>query len=540
MTKRPAFPLSGIDPRRLSRRALLRTFGASAALALSIPVNIRQSLAQPVFLTYPFQLGVAAGDPAPDGFVIWTRLAPMPLEPGYGMPAQPVEIEWQVAADAEFRNVVQKGSAVARPELGHSVHVEVAGLESGRTYFYRFVAGSERSLTGRARTLPAAGSMPSVVRFASAGCQAYEHGYFTAFRYMAEEDELDFVFHYGDYIYEYGPRPFGLDRFHNKVMPVVRTVVGPEIFTLDDYRRRYALYKLDTDLQLAHAAAAFIPTWDDHEIDNNWAGEIDQDGTPPEIFNLRRVVAAQAFYENMPLRRSSWPLGPAIQLYRRFAYGGLLTVNAMDTRQYRSDQPCGDGVKAPCPEINRPDATMLGKEQEQWLFDGLARSQTRWNAIAQQIVMMPFDFGREEGPIINHDSWDGYRVARQRLLDHLHDRKIRNAVVLTGDTHQNHAGDLHRKPDDASTPIVAAEFVGTSISSGFDGGDARSTYPEVLRRCPHIKFLNDQRGYVVHAVRPDRWEAHFRVLDTVRTPDGKLSTRKTMVVDAGVPGVKPA
>lgn len=540
MTIRRPFPGTGIDATRFGRRDLLKLFGASALVALSVPVALRQALAAPIFVTYPFQLGVAAGDPAPDGFVIWTRLAPLPLEPGYGMPMQPVEIEWQVAEDTGFRTVAQQGTVVARPELGHACHVEVGGLQPGRTYFYRFTAGDERSIVGRARTLPAAGAMPEQIRFAVAGCQSYEQGYYTAFRDLALQDELDFVFHYGDYIYEYDPRPFTFDRHLNRQVPIVRDVPGTEIMTLDDYRRRYAVYKMDPDLQLAHAAAAFIPTWDDHEIDNNWAANIAQDGVPPEVFDLRRVAAAQAYYENMPLRRTSWPLGPAIRLYRRFEAGGLMSFSALDTRQYRSDQPCGDGVKAICPEIDDPKATMLGAEQEKWLFEGLARSKARWNTIGQQVVVMAKDFGRADGETRNLDAWDGYRVPRQRLMDHLHDRKIRNTVILTGDMHQNVAGDLHRRPDDPASPIVASEFVATSISSGFDGGEARSTYPTVLSRNPHIKFMNDQRGYMLHTVRQDRWEAAFRVVDKVRTPDGTVSTRATLVVEADAPGLKTA
>ena len=540
MTIRRPVPGTGIDATRLGRRDLLRLFGASALVALSVPATVRQALAAPIFVTYPFQLGVAAGDPAPDGFVIWTRLAPLPLEPGYGMPMQPVEIEWQVAEDTGFRTVAQQGTVVARPELGHACHVEVGGLQPGRTYFYRFTAGDERSIVGRARTLPAAGAMPEQIRFAVAGCQSYEQGYYTAFRDLALQDELDFVFHYGDYIYEYDPRPFTFDRHLNRQVPIVRDVPGTEIMTLDDYRRRYAVYKMDPDLQLAHASAAFIPTWDDHEIDNNWAANIAQDGVPPEVFDLRRVAAAQAYYENMPLRRTSWPLGPAIRLYRRFEAGGLMSFSALDTRQYRSDQPCGDGVKAVCPEIDDPKATMLGAEQEKWLFEGLARSKARWNAIGQQVVVMAKDFGRADGETRNLDAWDGYRVPRQRLMDHLHDRKIRNTVILTGDMHQNVAGDLHRRPDDPASPIVASEFVATSISSGFDGGEARSTYPTVLSRNPHIKFMNDQRGYMLHTVRQDRWEAAFRVVDKVRTPDGTVSTRATLVVEADAPGLKTA
>jgi alkaline phosphatase D len=368
----------------LSRRALLRSIGGLGALA-AMPLLSREALAQPVFRTYPFQLGVAAGDPQPDGFVIWTRLAPEPLELGHGMPAAPVEVQWEVASDSRFETVVRKGAAVARPELAHSVHVEVAGLEPARPYWYRFVAGKERSLVGRARTTPAAGAAVGRVRFASLGCQHYEQGYFTAHRRAAAEPDLDFIFCYGDYIYE----GRGERIWNGPAGPIenVRSHAQNEIYSLDDYRRRYAQYKMDADLQASHAAAAWFTVWDDHEIDNNWVSEIDQDGTPAQAFGLRKQVAMQAYYENMPLRARSFPVGPAMQLYRRAVYGDLLDLNLLDTRQYRSDQPCGDKWAVTCPERERADAQVLGAAQEKWLLDGLSGSRARWKALGQQIML---------------------------------------------------------------------------------------------------------------------------------------------------------
>jgi alkaline phosphatase D len=362
----------------ISRRRLL-TLAAGAAASFAPPLLGRGALAQPVFAVYPFQLGVAAGDPQPDGFVIWTRLAPEPLAPGYGMPAQPVELQWEVAADAAFANVVRKGQAVARPELGHSVHVEVTGLEAARPYWYRFIAGKERSLHGRASTTPAVGAAVRRMRFGVAGCQHYEQGLFTAYRKLADEPELDFIFCYGDYIYEgRGARVFNSARGPS-TNP--RQYVDGEIYSLDDYRRRYAQSKMDPDLQAAHAAAAWFNVWDDHEIDNNWVSDLDQDGTPPAIFNLRKQAAMQAFYENTPLRPSALPSGPALQLYRRAAYGDLLELNFLDTRQYRSDQPCGDRWNTVCAEIDRARAEVLGARQRSrswsWISTGTPVPNTR-------------------------------------------------------------------------------------------------------------------------------------------------------------------
>ncbi|WP_119681026.1 alkaline phosphatase D family protein [Indioceanicola profundi] len=524
---------SVIDPRRLTRRQLIQTFGAAATAALSIPFAPSRALAQPTFVEYPFQLGVAAGDPLPDGFVIWTRLAPRPFEPGHGMPRDGMEVEWQVAADERFRKVVQSGTAVARPELAHAVHVEVTGLEPGRPYWYRFTSGRERSITGRARTAPAAGAAVERLRFAVAGCQEWSQGLYTAYSHLAAEADLDFVYHYGDYIYEYGSRPLFFSRYTETMLPTVRPVPEGECFSLDDYRRRYALYKMDPNLQLAHAAAAWISVWDDHEVVNNWVEAHGDDDVAPEIFLLRRVAAAQAYYEHLPFRRSSWPLGPEMQLFRRFGFGSLLDMNVLDTRQYRSDQPCGDGFKKACEAVDSEEATVLGERQEKWLLEGIDKSRANWNVLAQQIMFMPLDRDPSERDVRNLDSWDAYLKPRRRLTEFLGRRKQRNTIILTGDEHQNYAGEVHRDPMNPDSEKVAAEFVTTSISSGGDGGEHRPWSAGILAENPHLKLLNDQRGYVVCDVTPNLFQTHFKVLDQVSRPGGNLSTRAIFAVEQG-------
>ncbi len=517
--------MAGID---LSRRGLLLTVAAGGATL----VAGRQAMAQMVFEDNPFQLGVAAGDPLPDGFVIWTRLAPRPLEPDHGMPSQPVAVSWEVATEQGFGNsVVQKGDAVARPELGHAVHVEVGGLLPGRPYFYRFTAGRERSGTGRARTAPALGAALAGVKFGVVGCQAYEAGHYTAHRKIAGED-LDFIYCYGDYIYEgRGNRVSG--GMNPRENP--RSHIGGEVYTVTDYRQRYAQYKMDTDLQASHASAAWFTVWDDHEIDNNWVSDLDQDGTDPQIFALRQAAAVQAYYEHMPLRKSSFPRGSAMQLYRRAQYGNLLDLNLLDTRQFRTDQPCEDRFNSSCDGINDRTAQVLGEAQEAWLLNNLDRSGATWKVLAQQIMVMDLDRNPGEGYGVNTDSWAGYRVPRERLLRHIRDRRITNTVVLTGDEHQNYAGELYldgRNPEGAP---IATEFVATSITSGGDGQDQRSDQAAFLSANPQLKFRNSQRGYVVCDVTPERWQTAFKVLDQIQDRDGVLTTRETLAIEAGDP-----
>ncbi len=510
----------------LSRRSLMVGLGLGSVLS---GVSTRASLAQAVFEDNPFQLGVAAGDPLPDGFVIWTRLAPRPLEPDHGMPSQPMAVTWEVATDASFGTVARSGEAVARPELGHAVHVEVDGLEPGRPYFYRFTAGRERSSVGRAKTMPVRGAALDRVRFGVVGCQAYESGYYTAHRKIAAED-LDFIYCYGDYIYEgRGNRIYGTTSPQENP----RVHIGGEVYTVTDYRQRYAQYKMDTDLQASHASAAWFTTWDDHEIDNNWVSDIDQDGTDPAVFALRQAAAMQAYYEHMPLRRSSFPRGSAMQLYRRAVYGDLLDLNLLDTRQYRTDQPCGDRFNTTCDGVNDRNAQVLGEAQEAWLLNNLNRSEATWKVLAQQIMVMDLDRDPGEGVGKNNDSWAGYRVPRERLLRHIRDRRIANTVVLTGDEHQNYAGELYIDGRSPEGEPIATEFVSTSISSGGDGQDARADQAAFLSANPQLKFRNSQRGYVVCDVTPERWQTEFKVLDQIQNRNGNLSTRQTMVVERG-------
>ena len=520
----------------VNRRSVLRALGASAVLAATGGMFARSAWGNPVFTAYPFALGVASGDPSPDGFVIWTKIAPKPLERSGGMPRKPVQVEWVVAGDERMRSIQQSGTFLARPELGHSVHVELAGLSPARDYFYQVTVGGERSRVGRARTLPSAGAAVPQLRFAVAGCQRYEDGWFTAFRAIAAE-RFDFVFHYGDYIYERRVMRPG-----ERALRIVRTMPGEpdECYTLEDYRHRYSLYQLDPDLQAAHASAPFVMSYDDHEVVNNWAGDTTDDQTPPELFMLRRAAAFQAWYEHLPLRRAQLPRGPDILAYRRVAVGNLLAMNVLDTRLFRSAQACSDGprVRAGCAEALEPNRTMLGSAQERWLYDGFRSAKARWTLLAQQVIMMRNDRNPDPkvfGPSL--DKWDGAVAARDRLFAAIENTRLANLVVVTGDVHQNWAGELKKNFADEKSATLGVEFVATSVSSLGDGFDTNDNYKALLQQDPHIKFFNRQCGYVRHVVTPDRWQADFQVLDKVSVPDGRLSTRKSFVVENGKAGL---
>lgn len=520
----------------IDRRSFLS--GAGKIAGFSLALTMAQSLgvgnlnvdAAPEFSKYPFTLGVASGDPLSDSVVLWTRLAPDPLNGG-GMPNHAVPVSWELAEDEHFRRIVKRGTEIAVPDLTHSVHVEADGLKPNTIYYYRFKTGNELSPIGKTKTLPSAGADVASLSFAFASCQQYEHGFFTAYQHMAKEN-LDLVIHLGDYIYEYGPNeyisPTGNIRHHS----------GPEIVTLEDYRNRHAQYRSDIHLKEAHAAFPWVVTWDDHEVENNYAAGIPEKGQSAEEFIKRRAAAYQAYYEHMPLRLSSMPHGEGMQLYRKFSYGKLASFLVLDSRQYRDDQANGDGSKPHTPESLDPNRTLLGKEQEQWVENNLASSSTHWNVLAQQVFFAQRNFGTSTSPRFSMDAWDGYPAARQRLTDFAASNNMENLIVLTGDVHASWASNLLTDYNDQNSKLIGAEFVGTSITSGGNGSDVRADTERTLAENPHIKFFNNYRGYVRCQVTPDQWRADYRVLPYVTEPGADISTRASFVFEKDQEGLK--
>ncbi len=517
-----------------SRRTLLG--GALAAVAA--PAVLHPGLTLPALaanqgrLGPVFALGVASGDPTPRGVVLWTRLARDPLaEDGLGaMPTRDLEVRWQLAEDPGFARITRAGTVTARRKNAHSVHVEVDGLRPGREYWYRFRTAGEISPVGRTLTTPAPGSTTPLV-LAAASCAQYEHGFFTAYRRMAEQ-QPDIVVHLGDYQYEY--------RVGGYVAPGgnVRDHKGPETETLAGYRQRHAQYKSDPDLQAAHAASPWVLTWDDHEVDNNWADEVPENSQP--FFLERRAAAFRAYYENMPLRRTSVPVGIDLQLYRRVEWGAIASLHVLDTRQYRSDQACGDRATAGCTEALDPARSITGEAQEEWLLDGLARSQARWQLLGQQVFFSQRDFTADAVQTFSMDGWDGYTASRERILAGMADRGVENPVVLTGDVHRHYAAEIKRDFDDPASATVGVELVTTSISTGGDGVDMDPGTAVQLAENPHLKLVNSQRGYLQVRLTDTEMTSEFKVLPYVQRPGAPLTTRARFVTPAGEPALNPA
>ncbi|MDA8519935.1 alkaline phosphatase D family protein [Acidovorax sp. NCPPB 4044] len=520
----------------LDRRELLLR-AAALATAGALP---RWAWATAGWRHDPFTLGVASGDPAPDGVVLWTRLLP----PGPGEAAGPVSVRWEVAHDEAFRRIVQHGTATALPELAHSVHVELRGLEAGRWYFYRFLHGDAVSATGRTRTAPAAAALESRLRIAFASCQRWEHSHYAAWADVCRHSP-DLVLFLGDYVYEYASPAdaTGLARVH--ALRHART--------LADFRDRYALHRSDPALQAAHAAAPWAVTWDDHEVQNDYAG-LSGRGTDAQEFAALRSAGYQAFYEHMPLRSGVLAAGggfAGLQLHRRLAWGRLARIHLLDARQFRSRQACrkdsasGAGAVQPnqCAELADPSRSFLGTAQERWLGAGLAEdapprrgdpSGMRWSVIAQQTLFSPRHY---PSGLQSTDTWDGYPAARGRLLASIAGHAPRNTVLLGGDIHQNYVCQV-RAPMAQGAPggaIVASEFCGTSISSR--AGTTQDRVDAIARVNPDVLLARcDLRGWGLADITPTRWTTVLRTVDDPLRADSPSSTLARFVVEDGRPG----
>ncbi|MDG4780214.1 alkaline phosphatase D family protein [Micromonospora sp. WMMD961] len=504
---------------RLSRRI----FVLSGLVTAGVAVTPRQGARAAA--PYPFKLGVASGDPAPDSVVLWTRLAPSPLNADGqgGMANADVTVEWQVSTTDRFTSLVASGSVVARYADAHSVHAIAGGLAADSDYYYRFRAQGQISPVGRTRTAPAPSAFGRDLVMAFASCAHYEAGYYTAYRRMAE-DNPGLILHLGDYIYEGGVNT-----------SAVRQHVGAEIVSLADYRRRYALYKSDPDLQAAHAAAPWLVVPDDHEVENNYANMVRNDSSPTLTaaqWTARRTAAYRAYYENMPLRPASAANGNSIPLYRRVRWGQLATFHMLDTRQFRDDQACGDGWKV-CADADLASRSLTGATQEAWLLDGLAQRYGTWDILGQQVF---FAQQLDANGAASMDAWDGYRASRSRIQTGWQQRGVRNPLVLTGDVHRSWANDLKADYANLSSATIGTELVCTSISSTGNGSGS-TTVPNAAAN-PHLKFYSDRRGYVRTTISRSQVRADFRAVNTVTEHGAPASTVRSFVILDGQPGLQ--
>ena len=513
-------------PSPVTRRAVL--LGGAAALTTTA-LTTGTGLAAPPRAEV-FTLGVASGDPTPDGVVLWTRLARDPRAVRGGMTEAAVDVDWQVADDERFTRIRASGRTRTGPEDGYAVHVEVRGLPAGGTFSYRFGALGHLSPAGTTRTAPPPGAMtPLALAFGS--CANYEHGYFTAYRHMAQE-QPDLVLFLGDYLYEEAAGTFRA-RSGNP-----RSYGNAEATTVEGYRHRYALHHADADLQAAHAAAPWVAVFDDHEVQNNWAGAHPE--TRQRDFLGRRAAAFRAWYENMPVRLPQRPRGATIQCFRRLTWGATATLHMLDTRQYRDVQACGDAYPSDCTARTDPARSLTGAAQERWLVDGLRASRARWDVLGQQVFFSQLDLAPGPPRGFNEDSWDGYPVERDRIVAAWQQARVRNAVVLSGDVHTHFVADVHARYDDPGSPVVGTELVSSSITSEGDGSDRPAKVAEALAQNPHIRYGIDRRGYLTARFTPDQLLTAVRVVDRVSTPGAPVRTAAAFTVADREPGLRAA
>jgi len=504
--------------RRLLSMALA---GGTAAATLAAPALLRSARAA---TTRRFALGVASGFPQADGMVLWTRLTGLDLAPR-------VTVTWEIAHDESFARIAARGSEVAEAAWGHSVHAEPRGLEPGRWYHYRFHADGDTSGAGRTRTAPAADA-PANLNFAIASCQRYDHNHYAAWRDVAAF-EPDLVLFLGDYIYEY-PSPPDAIRAHE----------GTLATTLPQYRARYATYKSDPLLQAAHAAAPWALVWDDHEVDNDYAALLGQ--APDGAFAARRAAAYQAYWEHQPFPKSARPVGPDMRIYGHLDWGRLARIHLLDDRQYRDLQACHPPSRprvrtaraSECHELTDPKRSMLGSAQERWLAEGWS-TERPWNLVAQQTLMSSLVWdGPPADPSLWTDGWDGYRPARSRLLKSARERGVDGLVVFGGDVHAHYVSPLKVDFDDPKSPVVGAEFCGTSIASR---GIVQWQTDLVTRLNPHLVYgRSNRRGSVQFRLDAKTLQADLRGVDDAQDPASEVRSLARFVVEAGRPGPQAA
>lgn len=501
------------------RDFIIRTGLGLAAARVSSPL-----VAETRFSANPFTLGVASGDVTQDSMVLWTRLAPEPLAADGGLGHDPIPVRWELFEEQGMQAPVRQGNAVAVPQLAHSVHVDIRGLEPGREYWYRFSVGAHSSAAGRTKTLPALDSQAASIRFVTASCQNYAHGYFVAYDHIVAENP-DFVLHLGDYIYEtsYG---VNVRKHETEDMPL----------TLDGFRRRHALYKTDENLKRAHARLPFFATLDNHDA------VIDTDPSRLAI----RAAAYQAWYEHMPIRGYGGTGDNRFLLRRIIHAGGLAQISLLDTRQFRDSQylcPNNDpaygfgNYRERCPELFAEERTMLGHQQEMWLENNILTNQAPWKVIASTGVFSPFHLDIDDKTFNFAGSWDGYPANRDRVVDAINRSNSGHTVILSGDMHSFWAIDGMESAAETDR-FPGAEFVTSSISANWPEQMDKPITDNLVRN-PQIKFYEpDKRGYLLHDVSAQEWRTTMCAVHDVRHTQSSVFDLARFVVENGKPGLQ--
>jgi alkaline phosphatase D len=532
----------------LTRRAMLR--GTTLATGAALLTRPGAAFAQP---GTPFVHGVASGDPLPDGVVIWTRITPSPdALPGSGVGA-PATVRWEVGTDETFATVVRSGSVTATAESDHTVKVDVTGLRPAQDYHYRFTApDGTRSPSGRTRTAPATDADVARLRFGVVSCANWEAGWFSAYRHLADRDDLDAVIHLGDYLYEYGRGEYGgrngSVRLHDP---------AHEIVSLADYRIRHAQYKTDPDLQALHARVPFIVTWDDHETANDaWSGGAENHDPAAEgDWGARRVNGMRAYFEWMPVR------GGGDRLYRRFRFGTLAELSMLDLRSYRDVQ-----VPATSRSVDSDDRSITGRTQMEWLTGGVTSASAQWKVIGNPVMIAPILLPPLDtrttaaltstlgvpaaGLPFNADQWDGYAADRRRLFDAITANGVTDTVFLTGDIHSSWAAELPL--DAAGQPAGATagtEFVVPSVTSNnideILGVPPRTVSPAAEAALQttnrHLRYVElDSHGFGVFEVAPARAQMDWYFVSDPEDPAAGVRVAASMATPSGSQRLVPA
>lgn len=490
-----------------------------------------------------FPHGVASGDPLSDAVILWTRLS--------GEVADGSEVAWWVSTDPQMRRIAASGTALVEAEFDYTVKVDVVGLLPGQTYYYRFDFEGTRSPVGRTRTLPAADASLEQMRFTVACCQNYTDGYFHAYRHMAQRNDIDFVVHVGDYIYEYGNTDWSSDTDSGRAH-----VPDKEIVSLADYRTRYGQYRLDPDLQEAHRQYAFVAIWDDHEFANNAYNDGAANHNPDDgegSWAERRFAAIRAYLEWMPIREPSVDARTSMEvpkLYRAVQAGDLFEMQVLDTRMYGREMPLAEAMVQ-----DMPNLSLVGDEQEAWLFDRLENNGARWNILAQQTMFGQFN-NPLTGEIANADQWDGYPAARTRVMDAIRTHTLGRTIVLTGDLHISFAADVHPDPFSAEsdydpntgnasvavemmTPAIGSEPGGVTISrtAGVDREQILATVEGTHPHVQHVNLFNN--GYLLIDVTRERVQGEWQYFEDASKAETAALSPVSMKVNHGTPHALP-